>query len=184
MTKKTAHLTIDLADVQRAGGVPQAIAAWCDESDDTSCGVIGPSFSTSGPGPGWSIQHDESDFAARAVEGGALYYIDIDDGRMIAAEEVSEDEQDEDGEWPADVIHDLGGTHSRLGDWSDNSVVRVECPSIDDALEHPAIVAEMAQAVIDHHHVESDCGEWRMLIESIRNAAEALEDIDVDDLAE
>ena len=27
----------------------KALADWCDRSDDTSCGVVGPSFSTSGP---------------------------------------------------------------------------------------------------------------------------------------
>lgn len=179
---KTAHLTIDLDDVRRHGGVRQAIAAWCDESDDTSCGVIGPAFSTSGPGSGWSTNHDAGDFARRAVEGGALYYLDLDDGRLIGAEEA--EDTWEDGEQPDDVIADMGGGYSRLGDWSDGSVVCIDCPDLDDAMEDPALVAEMAKAVIAHHGEESDRAAWKSLIETIRAAATALEDIDADDLAD
>lgn len=248
--KSTAHVTIDLDDVRRAGGVKAALAAWCEQSDDTSCGVIGPSFSCSGPGSGWQINHDESDYASRAFRGGALYYLDIDDGRLIGCESaedadetctyrdisadgqtwindlrgsdpgfpdvdparmtaeerdtlatylraddpsltddaqgLSSDVADEiealDAELPDDVQRDMGGGLYREGSWSDESVVCIECPDIEDAMDEPPMVAEMAAAVISYHHPESPCRKWRELIEQIRAAAEALEDIDIDDL--
>lgn len=165
MPKTTAHLTIDLDDVCRAGSVREAISTWCDDSDDTSCGVVGPAFSTSGPGPGWSKQHDEHDFARRAMEEGAIYYLDLDDGRLASAPEWTDDMYD-----GQDI------------EWTDESVVCIACPDIEDAIERPALVAEMAQAVIDYHGPESDRDAWKKLIEQIREAAKALEDIDADDL--
>jgi hypothetical protein len=178
--KTRAHVTIDLGDVARAGSVEAALHAWCRESDSTSSGVVGPSFSTSGPGPGWSVQHDETDFAQRAMREGAQYYLDAADGRLISAEYVEDEDEDEDED---ETLTDLGGCKFRVGDWSDDSVVRIECPSIEDAIEAPERVAEMAQAVIDHHAAKSDCGAWQKLIESIRGAAEALEQIDLAELA-
>lgn len=90
-TKTKAVLSVDIHDVVKYGGVREAIIALCEDSDDTSSGVIGPSFSTSGPGSGWSKQHDASDYAARALDTGygALYYIDADNGRR--AKMVGED---------------------------------------------------------------------------------------------
>lgn len=180
----TTHITIDLDDVVIAGGVSQAIIAWCERSDDTSSGIVGPSFSTSGPGSGWSRQHDADDFAQRAIEEGALYYLDASDGRLIEAEEVSEDECDEDGEWPTDTFSAMDGCRYRryrLTEWSENSVVCLTCPDVEEAIEHPHEVAEMAQAVIDYHSAESDTGAWRDLIAGIRTAAAALDGIDLDD---
>lgn len=167
LNKTTAHVTIDLDDVIRAGGVDQALAAWCEASDDTSCGVVGPSFSTSGPGSGWSKQHDASDFAERAMYGGALYYLDTDDGRLALSPE-----------WTDDLYE------GQDIEWSEDSVVRIECPTADEALEQPVLVAEMAQAVIDYHGPESDRKAWRSLLEQIKAAAEAFDDIDADDLAD
>lgn len=174
----TNEITIALDDVIRAGGVVPALHAWCDTSDDTSSGVVGPSYSTSGPGSGWSIQHDESDYAQRAIEEGALCYLSTD-GRIVAAVEVDEDERDDDGEWPADTFAAMDGCHYRLCDWSDESIVCLVCPDADDAVEHPHEVAEMAQAVIDYHHYRSDVAEWHRLILAIRTAADVLEDIDL-----
>lgn len=180
----TAHFTIDLNDVIRAGGLRAAMTAECERSDTTSCGVIGPSFSTSGPGSGWSKQHDEDDFAARAFSEGALYYLDLDNGKLIGCEFAEDAERDEDGDLPDDVHTDIGGCQYRIGDWSDESVIELVCPTVEDALEHPAEVAEMAQAVIDYHGPESDCKEWADLIDSIKTAAEALDEIDADKLRE
>lgn len=180
---KTAHVTLDIDDVRRAGGVEAAIHAWCEQSDDTSSGVVGSAFSTSGPGPGWSKNHTAGDFAARAMSEGALHYIDASNGTMASAEVVDDDEQDEDGEYPDGTFGDGCGTMVRVGDWTDESVVRLECPSEDDAIAYPAVAAEMARAVIDHHGAESDKAEWLALIQRIRAAAEAFEDIDLDDLA-
>lgn len=159
--KKLATVVINLSDVVAAGGVRQAIEAFCEQSDTVSCGVIGQSFATSGPGPGWSKNFGANDFASRAFEGGALAYIDADDGR---------------------VKRDLGGCYYTEGEWSDESEVYVECPDIEDAMEHPEFAAEMAESVIDHHHALSDVSAWKGLIEQIQAAADAFEDIDADDL--
>lgn len=158
MSKSTAHLTIDINDVLSAGSVEAAIHAWCERDRETSSGVIGPEFSTSGPGPGWSKTHDSHDFASRALDGsyGALYYVDAEDGRMA--------QLDDDGKI----------------EWTEESVVRLECPSVEDALQSPGETAEMAEAVIQYHSPESDMAEWAQLIRAVRAAAEALEDIDLD----
>lgn len=172
-------INIDLNDVIIHGGVRQAIAAWCENSDTVACGVIGAEFSTSGPGSGWSRRHDATDYATRAIADGALYYLDLDDGRLIGTEEVGAGEKI-DGEWPDDAIH-VDCDVVRLGEWSDGSVVCIECPDIDDAIKHPALVAEMAKSVIAYHIANSDCDAWKTLIRSICGAASELEDIDLDD---
>jgi hypothetical protein len=180
-TKTKAHVTINLDDVRNHGSVEKAIAAWCEDSDTTSCGVIGSSFSTSGPGPGWSMNHDENDYASRAFEGGAVHYIDATDGRMKSADMVGLNEDDEDDDT---IQHDIAGCAYREGKWSSESVVRIECPSLEEAIEETGLVAEMAQSVIDHHYDLSDKAEWKNLIETIREVAEWLEDIDTDALDE
>lgn len=189
MAKSTAHISIDLDDVRRAGGVRSAILQWCHDSDTTASGVVGPSFSTSGPGSGYSIQYDESDYAARAIGGGAMHYVDEDDGTAVSAVEVAKD--DDDGTTYSD---DDGNTYDEeqviycdgicfvVGEWTTDSVVEIVCPDIKDALQHPDWVAKMAQSVIDHHGAESDRAEWKSLIVAIKAAAEAVDDIDVDDL--
>lgn len=154
-------MRITLRDVRRAGSVSAAIEAECESSDSvaaaTPAALSGQTFATSGPGPGWSRQFDANDYAARALADGAVSAIDPDDGREATLA---------DGEV----------------DWSDESVIELVCPSIEDAVDDPATVAIMVQAVIDHHHAASDCGEWRRLIEAMRAAAAALDDIDLDDL--
>lgn len=163
--------------------------AWAEGSDTTSAGAIGPEFSTSGPGAGWSTTHGVEEFASRAFDGGALYYLDVSDGRVKEAVpvpdevEVKRDEDgnlvDEDGEA---VQRDIGGCYYQEGDWSDGSEVRLEVPDLDDALEHPEVVAEMAQAVIDYHGPMSDRKRWAKLVRDIKSAADALDGIDADDL--
>lgn len=191
MTATKAHVTIDLDDVQKAGGVAQAIVAWASESDDTSSGTVGAEFSTSGPGNGWSTTHGAADFAIRAFEGGALYYIDAEDGRLaeaVAVEEVEPAEgeegkwEDADGcEWGADdVTYDgSGGWVLRTVEWSEGSVVRLEVPDLEDAIAHPATVAEMVEA-LDTHGACSDRKSWAELVRSIQKAAEELDGIDPD----
>lgn len=172
----SAHVQIDLYDVIAAGSVNEALQKWCGKSDHTSCGVVGPSFSTSGPGSGWSVQHDEDDFALRAMVEGAVYYLDTTTGRLIEAESA------EDAEWGEDGVHrDMGGGLFRVGDWSAESAVEIVCPDADDAIESPAALAEMARSVIDYHHAASDCAAWRKLIAEIRDTAEALENLDLSD---
>jgi len=173
ISKSTAHVTIDLDDVRKAGGVKQALTKWCEESDDTSCGIIGMEFATSGPGPGWSKTFGADDFASRAFEGGAMHYLDIDDGKLKSA--LLAEEGDE------DATADMGGGYFTEGDWTDESVVRIECPDVEDALEHPVLAAEMARAVIQRHGPESDVAEWKKLVEEIKSAADAFDKIDADD---
>lgn len=180
---KDAHITITIGDILATEdkSVRSAILEWCENSYDTASGLIGPSFATSGPGPaGWSKEYDETDFARRLFEEGALYYINEDDGRMISAEEVDEDDIDID-DLPDNVVHDGAGGYARASDWTGYSVVCVACPSIEDALDDPEVVAEMAQSVIDHHSEMSDKAEWKKLIESVNKLHDALEDIDPND---
>lgn len=171
--KKTmkAHISIDIHDVVKANGVKNAITNWCENSDTTSCGIIGPSFSTSGPGSGWTKNFSCNDYATRALQQGALHYIDVDDGKLISAEEV---EYEHDKEY---VIYNDGRFY-QLGSWSDESVIEIVCPEITDAIEHPELTAEMAQSVIDYHYPLSNTKEWKELIDNIHNLAEAFENID------
>ena len=194
-SKTTAHVTIDLSDVRKAGSVEKAILAWAAESDTTSAGVVGSSFSTSGPGSGWSVGHNALDYARRAFEGGAMYYLDEADGRLAAAVPVTCDDEEAaaedrvytgpDGTEYGDdeVTYDGSGGYVLLDpEWTDESVVRLECPDVEDAIEHTAAAAEMARAVIDTHGSCSDRAAWKKLIESIRAAAEELDGVDADDL--
>lgn len=218
MSQKTkAHVSINLSDVVKHGGVEQAILAWASESDDTSSGVIGSSFSCSGPGIGWQKNHDASCYAERALDAGygALYYLDETDGRLASMTDVeteyaivdasgeylstgerspaSDEALTWDSESEADEYLEDGYEGERETDrvvclsqpeveWSDESVVELVCPDVDDALENPEQVAEMAEAVIQYHGPMSDKAEWKKLIESIKDAAEALSDVDADDL--
>jgi hypothetical protein len=152
------HIEIDIDDVVKAGGIDEALTAWCEESDDTSTGVIGPSFATSGPGAGWSEEYDAVDFARRAMEGGKLYYLDLEDGRLASSPE-----------WTEDVYQ------GQDIEWTDESVVRIECPSLEDAMEVPETAAAMLRAVRDTYYDCSDCGEWLALLLKIKAASEAFE---------
>lgn len=171
---KTAYLAIDLGDVRRAGGVPQAILAWSLESDTTGSGYrhTAESSHVAVKPDGW-MPSDPTSQARLSFEGGALHYIDPTDGRSVSAEPAEEGDEE--------AYRDFGGGYFTIGEWSAESEVRIECPDIEDAIEHPAIVAEMAREVIDHHGAESDLAAWKELILAIRGAAEAIEGIDVDD---
>lgn len=170
MSAKTkAHCTIYLDDVRAAGSVAKAIEAWAASTEHTSSGSIGDAWGNV----------DENDFARRAMEGGALHYIDSHDGRMCSA--VAEEK-------PADphaagIYADMGGGWFSMGGWSDESEVCIDCPDADEALEHPETVAMMAQAVIDYHGPMSDRQAWGNLVRSIQAAGDALRKIDADDIA-
>ena len=152
-----AFITVDLDDVVKAGSVEKAIEARCQRSDTTSSGTIGTAFATSGPGSGWSKEFDVSDYAERAMAGGALYYVDSQDGRVARSPEW------EDGLYSGQPI-----------EWSDDSEVEILCPDLDEAREYPNQVEEMAQSVLDYHAAKSDCDAWVNLIQSIRCLEEAL----------
>jgi hypothetical protein len=176
----TARITINIDDVRLAGSVPAAIETECDASDTIASGIVGPSFSTSGPGAGWSKNHGPNDYAIRAMEEGAEHYIDIEDGLMRSVVPIDEAEaRDEDG----DIMDDTycsEGVYFRVGDWTEESVVRVECPDIDDALKYPEIAAQMARSVADHHYAESDRQAWKSLVAGIRKLSEAFADMSLD----
>jgi len=165
---KLKKISIDIYDIVICGNngrVIDALKSYCEDSSDVSCGVVGPAFTTSGPGSGYSIQHDVTDFARRAMEGGALYYLDTDDGRLAYAPD-----------WTDDLYN---GQEIK---WSDKSVVILECPSVEDTIEHPEITAEMAETVI--RYKSSNANEWLQLISSIQDVAEKISRINVDELSE
>lgn len=168
------HLTINLSDVRNAGGVSEAIFAACREHDSISSGYSqtvesAPTFAIE-----WRDGTSIDGYADRAFAGGALHYIDSDDGRMVSQEPSEEGDED--------ATRDLNGEAFVAGDWSEDSVVALECPDFDDAMEHPDTVALMAQAVIDHHGACSNRVEWKKIIVAMKEAAEAVEDIDADKL--
>lgn len=156
-------ITITMSDVLQHGGIREALTNACDNSETVACGVVGPAFSTSGPGSGWSKQYDETDFAARSFEGGALAYLDLDNGRLATSPEWTE------GEYDGQPIS-----------WSDESVVCLECPDIQEAIDDPDVFAEMAAAVAELHGAESPCSEWSKMLAAIRELAESIEDIEID----
>jgi hypothetical protein len=176
----TARIAINIDDVRRAGSVSDAIEAECAASDTTASGVVGPSFSISGPGSGWSKNHGPDDYAIRAMEEGAEHYIDSDDGRMCSALPIYDEEaRDEDGDL-LDGVYCSEGIYFRVGDWTDESVVKVKCPDIDDAIKYPEIAAQMARSVSDHHYAESDRQAWKNLVAGIRNLSESFADMTLD----
>lgn len=179
MEARKGHIQIDLHDVFEAGSIEEAIVEWCRQSLTTSSGVVGPTFATSGPGSGWSKKFGAEDFALCALKEGAAHYVNEHDGRMLSALPVDEDEDDEGDD--EDIETDIGGCRYRVGDWTEESVVRIEVPDIEDAIRHPNEVAEMAKAVISHHHSYSDCDEWKDLVLRVQRLAEALDEIDPDD---
>lgn len=171
-SSKKAHCVIDLQDVVAAGSVQQAIEQWAKDSDDTSSGVVGPAFSTSGAGIGWSRNHTADDFASAAFKGGALYYIDSSDGRLKFADEA--EEGDEGAE------QDVGGGYYVEGEWSDESEVALKVPDATYVLDHPKEVAAMAQAALTTHSHHSDTLGWSELVRLVREAAEALAEVEID----
>lgn len=153
-------ITLTISDIAFAGSITAAIHAACKESDPLASGTIGPSFACSGPGTGWSFDYDEIDYAKRALsdEYGAAGYVDADDGRLATL--------DDDG----DLV------------WSDESVVALECPGEDEALDEPEALAKMYRGIISGRCIADDLRDWKDLLKRVRAAADALDEIDADDL--
>ncbi len=154
-------ITLALSDISAAGSIAAAIEAHCAEHDSICSGQVGPSFATSGPGPGWSRNYSARDYAARALsdEHGALAYIDSNDGRLA--------ELDEDGK----VV------------WSAESAVEVVAPDESAIESDPATLSLMLDALESGHCVAepSKCSRkaWDTLRalateEAARKAAAAL----------
>lgn len=127
-----------------ATSIADAIEKIAQESDTIASGIIGPSFATSGPGSGWSKQFDETDYAKRALadDFGAASYIDSADGREATLDSEGDVE------------------------WSDESVVEIEMPSLEDALENPDEFAILAK---DAASYGADAEEWEALAERVEN---------------
>lgn len=140
---KDMKITIALVAANN-NSVAAAIEAKALKSDSIASGIIGPSFSTSGPGPGWSKNHDASDFARRALslDYGADSYIDSDDGREATLKE------------------------GKLV-WTDNSVIELQTPSLDEALEAPAAYEEMAKGAKGPHAYNVYESEWADLARKV-----------------
>lgn len=127
-------MKITLSHIVEHGSISAAIEALCKESDTVASGVIGSSFACSGPGSGYQRNYDVTDYAKRALSGdyGALSYIDSSDGR--------EGELDDDG----DV------------EWSDESVVEIELPSVEEALESPIAWGVIRASAADYGVAQDD----------------------------
>ena len=121
------------------------IEEYAKESDSVASGVIGPSFSCSGPGSGWQKHHDVNDYAERALSDdyGALSYIDSSDGREATLE---------DGE----VV------------WSAESVVEIELPTVEQALEDMATWEIIKKEAADYGADQSEIDELAENIEKRR----------------
>ena len=127
-----------------ATSIADAIEKIAQESETIASGIIGPSFSCSGPGPGWSRQYDVTDYAKRALadDYGANSYIDSSDGREATLNDEGEVE------------------------WSDESVVEIKTPSLEYALENPDEFAILAK---DAASYGADAEEWEALVERVQN---------------
>ena len=124
-TQSTYRITLRISDIASSGSVSAAIISSCESSDYLASGVIGPSFSTSGPGSGWQRQHDATDYASRALDDdyGARGYVDAGDGRLATL--------DDDGEV----------------EWSEESIVAARIPDSDEVDEYPDAARAMLEAV-------------------------------------
>lgn len=153
-------MKITISDVGNNNhSIDEAIEAWAEESDTTASGVIGSSFSTSGPGSGWTKNHDVNDYAARALDDdyGAAQYVDSSDGRVA-------------------TLDDEGAMS-----WTDESAVELVCPDEEDALANPKALRAMVEALSTSTHTdESDMAKWKELVSAINEASEAIYGLDLD----
>lgn len=161
--------TIDISDVAKAGSVSQAIVAWAKESDTVASGVVGSTFATSGPGIGWTQNYGTAEYAERALSEGASAYIDESTGLVLHSVHV--DDADDD----AEILTDIGGCEYAVGEWSEESVVRLECPDEEDALANPKALGQMIEALVSHHSTRSDLWAWKVLVKKIEEAHEEIE---------
>ena len=150
---KTTRVMLDMDDIRKHGSVAKAIEAACAESDHLSSGVVGPSFATSGPGPGWSRDYGAEDYAGRALsaEHGASGYVDSSDGRL-ATLEVDEDEDSE------SVV------------WSAESVVELEAPD-QEAVDADTKTAWLMVEALESRQCVRGAGDWD-LVEALLEVSE------------
>lgn len=132
-------VTLTIDDVFSAGSVELAIVSWAQGNDGVNAG---PEKS-----------------ALVGLNEGARIYIDTADGRTC--EQIGAESTD------PDAMMDIGGSYYTISDWSEYSVVELEVPTIDGALERPDVARKMARAAKSTHHAESDLSGWNELIEEL-----------------
>jgi hypothetical protein len=134
-----AMVTLTIDDVFSAGSVELAIVSWSQGQDGVNAG--------------------KEENADVGLNEGARIYIDSADGRtceQVGAEITN-----------PDALMDIGGSYYTISDWSEYSVVELEVPTIDEALERPEVARKMARAAKLTHHAESDLDGWKELIEEL-----------------
>lgn len=132
-------VTLTIDDVFSAGSVELAIVSWAQGVDGVNAG--------------------SEKSALVGLNEGARIFIDSGDGRTC--EQVGAESTD------PDAIMDIGGSYYTVSDWSETSVVELEVPTIDEALERPDVARKMARAAKSTHHAESDITAWAELIEEL-----------------
>lgn len=132
-------VTLTIDDVFSAGSVEMAIVSWAQGTNDINAG--------------------SEKSALVGLNEGARIFIDSGDGRTC--EQVSAESTD------PDAIMDIGGSYYTVSAWSETSVVELEVPTIDEALERPDVARKMARAAKSTHHAESDITGWAELIEEL-----------------
>lgn len=156
----TPHLlTVTLADVVSAGGVSAAIGAACDAAgllhdfgDERTCTEIVEEVAASdGVLPRWVIETQEG----KAAE---------PDGQVLWS---AEDDPDSPGGSVLTCVEDV---QLDSLDWTAETVVRCVCPSLADALKHPAEAQELMG--LAWHSPHSDQIAWELLDEFLAANAE------------
>jgi len=132
-------VTLTIDDVFCAGSVELAIVSWAQGAAGVNAG--------------------NEQNAVVGLNGGARIYIDSADGRTC--EQVGAESTD------PDARMDIGGSYYTISDWSEYSVVELDVPTIDKALERPDVARKMARAAKSWHHAESDLDGWLELIEEL-----------------
>lgn len=139
---------IDLKDVVSAGSVAMAINAWAHGTENTAA--------SSGTAA-----------AVTAFNEGSMVYIDTNDGR--ACHQVPCDPDTE------GCLMDIGGQYYTIGDWTEDSVVCIDVPTIDDALEHPDFVRSMWVSMRSYHYACSDFLAWKELMDELKKIEGAVQ---------
>lgn len=132
-------VTLTINDVFSAGSVELAIVSWAQGQDGVNAGT--------------------EQNAVVGLNEGARIYIDSADGRTC--EQVNAESTD------PNARMDIGGSYYTISDWSEYSVVELEVPTIDEALERPDVARKMAGAAKAWHFAESDLSGWTELIEEL-----------------
>lgn len=153
MNKTTHTLTVTLADVVEAGGVSAAIGKACDEvgllhdfGDERTCTEIVEEVAMSdGILPRWIVETQEGKAAQP-------------DGQVLWS---AEDDPDE----PGNVLTCVEDVQLDSLNWTAETVVRCVCPSLADALRHPAETQELME--LAWHSPHSDQAAWELLDELI-----------------